>query len=332
LLYSKIKEEMMTYFIAAKLKKWLMPNVQDKRIVIYDRIDTLWGIMSKKQGVFAEFFAVLGALNYAKIHQAAEVSVQFSTDIYLDKSIGNNWWDYFFEPVMMINPTPVPSQEIHFNNPFYFYGKYGWNLSWSRAICSDTREKPYPIESPTEMKLAAALTKQYIRVKPHIMEKVDQFWTSKLKNNEFVIGIHFRGTDKKRLYPYKSPSYTVFEHLIESTLTKYQPSSYRIFIASDETEFIEWAISKYEDNVFYLNHAPRLSASDKAASRGGTHKSKLFSNYDKGETAVMDCLLLSKCNYLIKNRSSLSDISLAFNEKLDWTLVLDDYTCYSSKK
>merc|ERR1711907_564840 len=61
-----------------------------------------------------------------------------------------------------------------------------------------------------------------------------------------------------------------------------------------------------------------------AGIQGGTHKSTKFSPYHKGLTAVVDCLLLSKAKYIIKNRSSLSDVALYFmdNPRPRFTFVL----------
>lgn len=60
-----------------------------------------------------------------------------------------------------------------------------------------------------------------------------------------------------------------------------------------------------ENNVVYIS-APRADVHDKR----GLHKTPGISNFEKGLTALQDVLLLSRCNYIIKNRSSVSDIPL----------------------
>ena len=315
-----------------RLLPFLTPSVKNREMVIYNRVDSFWGWMAKKQGLFAEFFAVLGALEYAEKNEAAAVSVFFNTDIYLDKEHGNNWWAYFFEPVMILNPEIKKPGKRKFNKIYRYFGPHGWQYSWIKALrIKHTSREPYPMNNGEECKHVGRLTKDYIRVKPHLIEKTEQFWHSHNSENLFTIGIHYRGTDKKVLYPYVSPSYTVFNDYINRVLEKYRPSGYRIFVASDELEFIDWIMEKHGDHIFFWEDAPRLSSQDPEASKGGTHKSSLFSNYKKGETAVIDCLLLSRCSYLIKNRSSLSDASMAFNPKLEWTMVLGDSEVCSSR-
>lgn len=124
------------------------------------------------------------------------------------------------------------------------------------------------------------------------------------------------------LYPYQSPSYALFKAYIHRVLARFAPDSYKLFVATDETEFIEWATATFPGKVLSYEDSPRLSARDPLATKGGTHKSRCFSNFQKGESAVLDCLLLAACSYLIKNRSSFSDISLAFNPKLPWTMIV----------
>lgn len=300
----------------------LEPDVKGKVMVIYDRRDTFGGWLSMKQGMFSEFFSVLGALVYAGKNQAAGVWVKFQSDLYADPQQGDNWWSYFFEPRMILRHDIQTPPEIHFNRRICRYGPFGWNLSWSSEILPGyPASRPYPIDSKEVMKKVGDLVKRHIRVRPYLLERVEAI-RSECMGDAFVIGIHYRGTDKKLLYPYESPSYDLFDEYIGRVIKRYAVGEFKLFIATDEMEFMEWARTRYKDRVCCYEESPRLSRTDPSASKGGTHKSKAFSNHLKGESAVMDCLLLSRCNYIIKNRSSLSDISLAFNPFLDWTMIL----------
>lgn len=302
--------------------RFLEPDVQGKMMVIYNRRDTLWGSVSKKQGLFSEFFSVLGALKYAEENGAAGVVVFFDSDLYLDPPHGKNWWAYFFEPRMTISADAGSAQEIHFDRILRRFGPHGWNLSWSSVILPrHPRSRPYPLDAGEEMKAAAALVKRHIRVNPTLLEKVTSL-RSKYFGDEFVIGVHYRGTDKRLLYPYMSPSYTIFEAEISRVFERHSPGGFRIFIATDEIEFLDWATERYPGKVVHYDLSPRLSAHDPVATKGGTHKNRRFSSLQRGESAVIDCLLLAECSYLIKNRSSLSDVSLAFKPRLPWTMIL----------
>ena len=92
-------------------------------------------------------------------------------------------------------------------------------------------------------------------------------------------------------------------------------------------------------SVFALFSLICLYAKDAEASQSGTHKSKLFRPYIKAETALLDALLLSSgqllcafcflftltfaANYLIRNRSGLSDAALAFaSGQMNFTMIM----------
>ena len=47
------------------------------------------------------------------------------------------------------------------------------------------------------------------------------------------------------------------------------------------------------------------------------------SNYQKGKSALVDCLVLAATSYLVKGRSNLSDASLAFNPQLPYSFLPD---------
>lgn len=304
------------------------PRVRDRLIVIRHRSDTLWGWLSKQQGLFSEFFAVLGALRYAELHHAAGVRVEFTSALYRDPARDANWWSYFFEPLMWID-APRPDARVVRCNGWTRFGPHAWNDSWtSQIIPGNTALKPYPIDAADEFREVARLTARHIRVRPEWLAQTDAFLANHTAPSDFIIGVHHRGTDKINVFPYRSPDYRVYAEQIDAVLARRQPDSWRIFVATDETEFADWARSRYGDRVILRTDTPRLSASDLSARRTGTHKNLSLSGQLKGGTAVLDCLLLSRCHHLVKNRSSLSDISLAFNPGLPWTFILDDTLVY----
>jgi hypothetical protein len=94
---------------------------------------------------------------------------------------------------------------------------------------------------------------------------------------------------------------------------------------------VGWLERRYPGRVRVWAESPRLSRDDAAATEGGTHKSGRFGAYQKGESAVVDCLLLARSQHLVKNRSGLSQISLMFNPALidNWTFVFTDDMVWS---
>lgn len=298
--------------------------MRDRLLVIRHRSDTLGGWLSKQQGLFSEFFAVLGALHYAERNGAAGVRIEFTSKLYRDPARDTNWWGYFFEPVMWLGEPRPGARKVHCNG-WHRFGPHAWNESWTTlSIPGNTALQPYPINAEHEVREVNRLTARHIRVRPEWTARVDEFLSAHTQPSDFLIGVHYRGTDKINVFPYRSPDYSVYAEQIDRVLARHQPQSWRLFVATDETEFADWAAARYGDRVISLSDAPRLSASDPDGRKNGTHKNLSLSGVVKGGTAVLDCLLLSRCHHLIKNRSSLSDISLAFNAALPWTFILDD--------
>ena len=96
-------------------------------------------------------------------------------------------------------------------------------------------------------------------------------------------------------------------------------SSYQVFVATDEIEFLEFMQKAFGDRVIFSESSPRVHASDQPIHLDRTLP---VSNYQKGKSALVDCLLLAATDYLVKGRSNLSDASLAFNPQLPYSFAL----------
>jgi hypothetical protein len=57
---------------------------------------------------------------------------------------------------------------------------------------------------------------------------------------------------------------------------------------------------------------------------------RLYPDYEEGDTAVIDCMLLARCDFFIKNRSVPSDVSLAFDPDLPWEMILGEEDRWAS--
>ena len=74
------------------------------------------------------------------------------------------------------------------------------------------------------------------------------------------------------------------------------------------------------DDYYFLAymqaHFPgHIIAIDAIRSDGGVavHFTEKSLNYVKGEDAIVDCVLLSKCDFILKTSSNLSNCSIKFN-------------------
>ena len=143
----------------------------------------------------------------------------------------------------------------------------------------------------------SALWKKYFRIPDRIIERADTF--PKLDK---ALGFHYRGTDKNQSSVETNfVSQEDFMELAEDFLEAH-PEIETILIASDEISFSEKLRTKY----------PRINI----VSSGEVihHKDLSVQNsFAKGDHAVLDCLLLSRCKYLLKCQSALSGFAKVIN-------------------
>ncbi len=235
-------------------------------------------------GFFSIFHTVLGALDFMETsNSCCGLRVDFEDEgIYYDKEYGENWWEYYFEPIDIGKKTDTV-KKFSGDEQSFFTLNSEFNMSRKRGH---------------------ELIRKYVFLKSHIQSRINNFYENNLQGN-CVIGVHYRGTDKcieAGIVPYKD----VYERL--QTIIK-DRHNYKIFIATDDYYFL-----------IYMNvHFPgRIVAIDAIRSDEGTavHVTEQNLNYKKGEDAIVDCILLSKCDLLLKTSSNLSNCSIKFNPNI----------------
>ena len=154
------------------------------------------------------------------------------------------------------------------------------------------------------------LIERYIRITPYIQMKIDTFVEQNFEDY-FIIGVHYRGTDKDTEAPRVSYEDVFLE--ISKALNKIEEHEYKIFVATDEQAFRYLFPEQFPLQVIYTDSIRSVNGEPVHMSQGN--------NYQKGEDAVIDCLLLSKCNFLIRTSSNLSYCSCFFNPTLPFILL-----------
>jgi hypothetical protein len=93
-----------------------------------------------------------------------------------------------------------------------------------------------------------------------------------------------------------------------------------VFVATDEIECLDFMRQEFGDRTVCVEQSPRVHAD-----RQAIHLDRALpvSNYQKGRSALVDCLVLAATSYLVKGRSNLSDASLAFNPDLPYSFQPD---------
>jgi Nodulation protein Z (NodZ) len=167
--------------------------------------------------------------------------------------------------------------------------------------------------STMSIREAHRLFTTHFRIRANIQSYVDDF-VSREFAGDGVIGLHFRGTDKKsEAEPVEWPR--CFRSVMK--LAEDRPELKKVFISSDDAKFIEWFAKQADGTLSVIAH------SDKERSWDGQpiHYNPQGNKYQKGFEALVNCLLLSRCTALIRTASFLSGWSSIFNPSLPITLL-----------
>ena len=248
----------------------------------------------RNSGLFSQFCSVVGLLTcYDKAPAAAGISIDFgTTGFYFSPEKGPNWWSYYFEPIVFGNRDQAQVVEI---TP---------EQSASLAF--------YCLTSSPEQ--SNQMITKYVRVRPAIQAQVQSFIQAYFKNF-FVLGVHYRGTDKFGEAP--QISYQNIAKEVDSLL-RATAGNKRIFIATDEQSFLDFMKARYGTLVVCQE---MYRSSNGAPLHYGHQQDK----YKSGLEAVLDCLLLSNCNVLFKTASNLSACSVMFNPKIKVRQISTNY-------
>jgi hypothetical protein len=312
------------------LRGWLPePDVRGQTIVLYSRRTfprVSWaGARSEFHGLFSEFHSVLGALAYAEAHESVGVRVDFRSPLYHERERGVNWWTYFFEPARMrLDSTePATDREVHLNRILTKYGTYG---GFSDVVGGPLAYL-YPMTYGISRSALHRLMTAHVHVRPEILEDVDRFIGRCFEPGAYVVGVHYRGTDATHnwtgaLANYRTSRvpYSAYADEVRRALDAAAPRAYQVFVATDEIDCLEFMRREFGNRMIHLDDAPRVHPHQQAVHLDRTLP---VSNYQKGKSALVDCLVLAATSYLVKGRSNLSDASLAFNPRLPYSFLPD---------
>lgn len=234
-------------------------------------------------GLFSEVAAVVGCLAEITAHPAlyAGMRVDFQDHgLYYDAATGPNWWEYFFEALECGAPAGAMLRAVS-----------DWEHDWLAET----------VELEMSRASAAALVRRHVRVKPRLLEQVDRYREAHAAG-AFLIGVHYRGTDKWEgapIVPYEA----VAQAVIDAAPTA--ATAWKLFLATDEQACLEFMQHRFPERVI---------ARDIRRSSDGQPLHKASGNgYRKGEDALLDCVLLSRCARLVRTDSDLGLFATYFN-------------------
>jgi hypothetical protein len=240
----------------------------------------------RQVGFFANFLDVI-----RRISQCEESNKNWhiywgNESLYFDQNYGNNVWDYFFENTKLNDKSNI--KEIY-DVPDLIFKE---NLNFRESI-------NYYIN-------------KYIKIKDSILNEIQNI-NSLVEQND-TLGIHIRRTDKNLYFQHGEPFNAIpmnNDVYIKYTYDLLEKENYnKIFLATDDED--TYKIFKKEfSNKLILKDSFRSSDSI------SIHQNHFnISGYKKGLDVLTDCVLLSKCKFLLRSTSNVGSTAQFFNLNL----------------
>lgn len=266
---------------------------------------------------------VLTVLNYIRYCEREDltpvVHIDGSCDtVFLDPEHGDNVWEQYFEPVGPYSSAELgrlSSERSHAASDLEVRGVdaslppriradpdsiFTWTFGrWRTSMPADIAAW-----FAEQRRKGRETVRRYVRIKPHVLDKVDRFFDRSMRGTE-VLGVHIRGTDLRYAPPVSPAEY--FEPM-EQYLNE-RPEA-RIFLATDQVQYLDLIEKRYGSRVL---HYDCLRSSTSTA----PFNLKAGSPYRKGEDVLIDILLLSRCDFLIRGASNIPEMAIYFSEDLE---------------
>jgi hypothetical protein len=249
-------------------------------------------------------------------------------------------WEYYFEPVVPAHsassiPEPIRTR-ISVDRPSPYEVGYPANRQVFVSnhfgdhphLDGATLRIPYQWDDPSETlrREAKTIVDSFIRPRAYILRKVNDFFARHMAGHH-LIGVHARGTDatsKQELRAFRQGSLVLSRYVAEiERLLDMQPRA-KIFVASDEQSSLNYLSKAFGHRVIAYNSIRHRGG--EAAGQGPTGWiMPAFLTRDRdaaaknGEDAVIEYLLLSRCDYLVHNGSSLARTVLLNAPQLPYT-------------
>ncbi len=236
-------------------------------------------------------------------------------------------WEYYFEPVDPSYPAariPDPVQVLLSEDPpsaddvGYFAGEHVFVSSHfgdHPRLRGSTLPIPYEWDDPSSplRKQAKAIMDSFVRPRAYILRKAKEFFAMHMAGH-YVIGVHARGTDAtspQEVRGFRQGSLVLSRYSAEvERILEIQPRA-KILVASDEQSSVDHLTTAFPHRVIAYDSIRHQRG--EAAGLGPTGwimPAYIAADRDmaarNGEDAVIEYLLLSQCDYLVHNGSSLA--------------------------
>tara|TARA_Y100000590_G_scaffold302630_1_gene341153 strand:- start:2610 stop:3659 length:1050 start_codon:yes stop_codon:yes gene_type:complete len=196
-----------------------------------------------------------------------------------------NAWEYYFEKLNNFELTEVYKSKNVIITSNKFYRNFYYNFLENKKLKKFFTQK---------IKIRNKFIKIYEKIYSNLKDKK-------------TLGIHFRGTSYKRtpghpFPPTKDQILICVKKIIEKEKIE------KIFLATEELDYLEFFKKKFPNNLIYIGSSYRSNRNDafKLYPRN-LHRYKL------GREILLETMLLSRCDIFLYSNSNVSKAVIGFN-------------------
>ena len=243
---------------------------------------------------------------------------------YYDKNIGDNSFNYFFEPIEIktknINNKriKIPYQNLSFIHHITNSSIHAWYYSdFTQLTFNKTLyNQAWYFRNRW---IGSQIVNKYIHPKQEIIKEANEIWNNLIKNDKkrvITLGVQMRGTDKGGFGRHKIEAHIYMPYII-NFIKYYIDLNYdtKVFIATDDKNYL-----RYVETYFYYNNYLDINDDSYLYSniiilQDNVTRSKfrkaVFSmdidKYGSGKRTLIDILLMAKCDYFLHSASAVAE-------------------------
>jgi len=265
------------------------------------------------------------ALNGLPFHVTADAT----TDSYYSPQHGLSGWEHYFEPIggiplATVRATVPENATLELDCDAVWQGFREIDSSRglvcnARGLCTGSVANGtiYPITTAHARSLRllrAEQVKHFVRVRAEVQAKADVEWQriTQAAPHRSVLGVHMRGTDA---HVSKPAVQSDFFAMIDAYVAAHGgPESVLIFLATDDERFVSSARKRLGAARVQMQAAGAVVRG--SADRPAWKDNDGTQNLRRGTEVVLDTLLLSRCDFLLKSGSAVSEFAIYFAPRL----------------
>src|SRR5262245_8892904 len=149
------------------------------------------------------------------------------------------------------------------------------------------------------------VVRRRLRIKDTILSKIDRIERERFGGRR-ILGLHKRGTD----HGFHGELLPLTDYF--SAVDRHIGAFDRLYLATDEADTVRRFQERYRDKLIYLDDVFRSS------DERSVHEHTFENNYKKGEDVLIEAVLLSRVDFLLKTMSNVSLFSILHNPDLPY--------------